>query len=215
MGCPRDTPLAFVATVLGSFSVDLLIDWIRYTKMKKVFEKKDFEIEALRHLDSLYFVALKITGHREDAEDLIQETFYKAFNQANQLKDLEKCKQWMYRILINLWKNWKGKGSREVFVEQPEHLEGFFSESPDGNPQTAQKNPEEDLMIEELRRDVESALSRLSPKYRLAIMLADIEEFSYKEISQIMECPQGTVMSTLFRARRHLSNLLAKYKERF
>jgi RNA polymerase sigma-70 factor (ECF subfamily) len=182
--------------------------------MKKRFKKKDFEIQALRHLDSLYFVALKITGHREDAEDLIQETFYKAFNQANQLRDLEKCKQWMYRIMINIWKNWKGKGSREVFVEQQEHWEGFFSESADGKLQTAQKNPEEDLIIEELRRDVESALNRLSPKYRLAIMLSDIEGFSYKEISEIMECPQGTVMSRLSRARRHLGSLLTKYKER-
>jgi RNA polymerase sigma-70 factor (ECF subfamily) len=161
--------------------------------MKKLFKKKDFEIQALRHLDSLYFVALKIAGHREDAEDLIQETFYKAFNQANQLRDLEKCKQWMYRIMINIWRNWKGKGSREVFLEHQEHWEGPLSQWADGNPQMTQKNPEEDLMIEELRRDVESALNRLSPKYRLAIML---------------------VMSRLSRARRHLSSLLTKYKER-
>jgi RNA polymerase sigma-70 factor (ECF subfamily) len=181
--------------------------------MKKLFRKKNFEIEALSHLDPLYYVALKITGDREDAEDLVQETFYKAFNQASQLKDLEKCKQWLYRIMINVWKNWRGKRSREVFAEYQEHWNGPLSQYADGSPQMAQKNPEEDLIIEELRRDVESALNRLSPKYRLAIILSDLEGFSYKEISEIMQCPQGTVMSRLARARRYLGRLLKKYKE--
>ncbi len=83
--------------------------------MIKRVRRKHLERQALRHLDSLYFVALKLTGRHEDAEDLVQETYRKAFNYSNQLKDLEKCKQWLYRIMSNTWKNWAIKRSREVF----------------------------------------------------------------------------------------------------
>ncbi len=152
--------------------------------MIKRVRRKHLERQALRHLDSLYFVALKLTGRREDAEDLVQETYYKAFNHLNQLKDLEKCKQWLYRIMINTWKNWAIKRSREVFPENQEHWE-----------------------------DVDAALTRLSPNYRLAVILSDIEGFSYKEISKIMKLPMGTVMSTLSRARRQLGHFLIKYKK--
>ena len=182
--------------------------------MSKLFRRKHFDRQALRHLDSLYFVALKVTGHRHDAEDLVQETYRKAFDHVNQLRDLKKCKQWLYRIMINTWKNLRTKRSREVFPENQEHWEGSTSQPADSNPQTHQLNPEENLMIKELWRDVESALTRLSPNYRLAVMLSDMEGFSYKEISQIMEWPMGTVMSNLSRARRQLGRLLIKYKKR-
>ncbi len=182
--------------------------------MSKLVGRKYFETQALKHLDSLYFGALKLTGHREDAEDLVQETYSKAFNQVNQLRDLEKCKPWLYRIMINLWKNWRTKRSREIFPENQEYREDSTSQHADGNPQTHQINPEQNLMIKELWKDVESALTRLPSNYRLAVILSDIEGFTYKEISKITEWPLGTVMSSLSRARRQLDHLLIKYKER-
>ncbi len=181
--------------------------------MSKLFGRKYFERQVLRHLDSLYFAALKLTGHREDAEDLVQETYSKAFNYRNQLKDLEKCKPWLYRIMINIWKNLKTKRSREIFPENQEQWEGSTFQHTDGNLQTQQMDPEENLMIKELWTAVDAALTRLPPNYRLAVVLSDIEGFSYKEISEIMEWPIGTVMSSLSRARRQLGRLLIKYKE--
>jgi RNA polymerase sigma-70 factor (ECF subfamily) len=181
--------------------------------MIKRVRRKHLERQALRHLDSLYFAALKLTGHREDAEDLVQETYRKAFDQFNQLRDLEKCKQWLYRIMINTWKNWAIKKSREVFPENQENWADSTAQHADSNPQTHQINPEQNLMIKELWEDVDAALTRLSPNYRWAVILSDIEGFSYKEISKIMKLPMGTVMSTLSRARRQLGHFLIKYKK--
>jgi RNA polymerase sigma-70 factor (ECF subfamily) len=181
--------------------------------MIKRFRRKYFERQALRQLDSLYYAALKITGHREDADDLVQETYYKAFDKFNQLRDLEKCKQWLYRIMINTWKNWAIKKSREVFPENQERWEDSTAQHADSNPQTHQMNPEQNLMVKELWEDVDAALTRLSPNYRWAVILSDIEGYTYKEISQIMEWPMGTVMSRLSRARSLLARILTKYKE--
>jgi RNA polymerase sigma-70 factor (ECF subfamily) len=182
--------------------------------MGKLSGRKHFERQALRHLDSLNFAALKLTGHREDAEDLVQEIYYKVFNHFNQLRDLKKCKQWLYRIMFNLWKNWRTKRSREIFPENQEYREDSTSQHAESNPQRHQINPEQNLMIKELWKDVESALTRLPSNYRLAVILSDIEGFIYKEISKITEWPLGTVMSSLSRARRQLGRLLIKYKEK-
>jgi RNA polymerase sigma-70 factor (ECF subfamily) len=180
--------------------------------MGKPFKRKHFERQAIRHLDSLYFAALKVTGCREDAEDLVQETYSKAFDHQNQLKDLKKCKKWLYRIMINIWKNLMTKRSREAFPENQLYWEDSTFQHANGNPQQHQMNPEENLMVKELWRDVDSALTRLPPNYRMAVILSDIEGFTYKEISKIMEWPMGTVMSSLSRARRQLGIILTKYK---
>ncbi len=179
--------------------------------MSKRFSNEDFEKQVLSHLDLLYFTALKVTGHPQDAEDLIQETYYKAFNQFNQLRDLQKCKPWLYRIMINTWKNWRVKRSKEILTGDQEHLEYSMLKHTGGNLQTHQINPEEGLMIKELWKNVNTALTRLPQNYRMVIILSDIEGFSYKEISKIMEWPMGTVMSSLSRARHQLGSLLAKH----
>ncbi len=181
------------------------------TKYKK--KRKDFEKQALNHLDSLYFGALKLTGYREDAEDLVQETYQKAFNRFNQLKDLEKCRPWLYRIMINTWKNLRRKRSREFFPDNLEEWEGSMTQYATVNPQLHQVDPEADLIHKELWQAVESALTQLHPNYRMAVILSDIEGFSYKEISELMEWPMGTVMSRLSRARGLLGRILAKYEE--
>ncbi len=181
------------------------------TKYKK--KRKDFEKQALNHLDSLYFAALKLTGHREDAEDLVQETYRKAFNQFKQLRDLEKCRAWLYRIMINTWKNWKRIRSREFSPDNLEEWEGAMTQYATVSPQSQRMDPEADLIHKELWEAVESALTHLHPNYRMAVILSDIEGFSYKEISELMECPMGTVMSRLSRARSLLARILAKYEE--
>ena len=116
--------------------------------------------------------------------------------------------------MINLWKDWKTKTSRQVLKENYESWEESISQVATDNPQLQLKNPEADLIHNELWEAVESALTHLNPDYRMAVILSDIEGFSYKEISVLMECSIGTVMSRLARAREHLGRLLAKYKER-
>ncbi len=175
--------------------------------------RKDFEEQALQHLDSLFFVALKLTGHREDAEDLVQETYRKAFNNFNQLRDLEKCRFWLYRIMTNTWKNWRMKKSREFFPDNLEKWEGSLTQDADVCLPSHQMDPEADLIHKELWKAVESALTHLHPNYRMAVILSDIEGFSYKEISELMEWPIGTVMSRLSRARSLLGRILIRYKK--
>ncbi len=181
--------------------------------MIKQVRRKHIERQALSHLDSLYFVALKLTGHRQDAEDLVQETYRKAFDQFNKLRDLEKCKQWLYRIMINTWKNWAIKKSREFFPDNLEEWEGAMTQHATVSPQSNRMDPEAEVIHKELWEAVESALTHLHPNYRMALILSDIEGFSYKEISELMEWPMGTVMSRLSRARSLLAHILTKYKE--
>ncbi len=152
-------------------------------------------------------MALKLTGRRQDAQDLVQETYWKAFDRSDQLRDMEKCKPWLYAIMVNTWKNWRTKRSREIFLED---LEGRLDS--DGNPDSNQIDPEKELMNKEIISVVESGLNRLLSDYRIAILLSDIEGFTYKEISEIMGWPIGTVMSRLSRARHLLAGYLMKYR---
>ncbi len=170
-------------------------------------KRKYFEKQALNHLKLLYFFALKLTRHREDAEDLVQETYHKAYSCLDQLRDMEKCKPWLYAIMVNTWKNWRTKRSREIFLEDlEERLDS--GAGPDSN----QIDPEKELMNKEIMSVVGSGLNRLPSHYRMAVLLSDIEGFTYKEISEIMGWPMGTVMSRLSRARRLLAGHLMKYR---
>jgi len=176
-------------------------------------KRKYFEKQVLSQLNFLYFFALKLTGHRENAEDLIQETYHKAYSHLDQLRDIEKWKPWLYSILVNTWKNWRAKRGREFVPDTLEEWEGSLDQSAYGNPQWKQTDPETDLLGKEVWVIVESALAHLHPDYRMAIILSDIEGFSYKEISEMVEWPIGTVMSRLSRARALLRKFLIQYKE--
>jgi RNA polymerase sigma-70 factor (ECF subfamily) len=176
-------------------------------------KRKDFEKQALRLLNSLYFSALKLTGHTEDAEDLVQETYRKAFDHLHQLRDPEKCRPWLYRIMINTWKNLRIKRSREFFPASLEEWEGSMTQYANISPQLHRMDPEAEVIQKELWKAVESALTHLHPNYKMAVILSDIEGFSYKEISELMEWPIGTVMSRLSRARSMLGRILMEYKK--
>ncbi len=176
-------------------------------------KRKYFEKQALGHLDFLYFFALKLTKHRADAEDLVQEAFHKAYSHLDQLRDIEKWKPWLYTIMVNTWKNWTVKRGREFVPDTIEEWENSLDQYVHGLPQGNQTDPETDLISKEFWAIVESALVQLHPDYRMAVILSDIEGFSYKEISEMLEWPIGTVMSRLSRARALLRKSLIKYKE--
>jgi RNA polymerase sigma-70 factor (ECF subfamily) len=184
-------------------------------KILKLSKRKTKAIERqiLSHLDSLYFGALKLTGHREDAEDLVQETYHKALDHVDQLRDQEKGGPWLYKIMINTWKNWRTRRFREFSSGDQEQWETATALDTGDNPDSHQLNPEEDLIIKESWRAVESVLAHLPPNYRMAVILSDIEGFSYREIAGIMEWPAGTVMSRLSRARRLMARRLKRYRD--
>ena|SRR3990172_11277368 len=176
-------------------------------------KRKYLEKKSLSHLNLLYFFALKLTGHREEAEDLVQETYRKAYSRCDQLRDLKKWKPWLYSIMVNTWKNWRVTKGREVVTDNLEAWEDAVDQCALVSPQRHQIDPETTMLGKEMWTVLEAALVHLHPDYRMAVILSDIEGFSYKEISEMVEWPLGTVMSRLSRARALLRKSLVKYKE--
>jgi RNA polymerase sigma-70 factor (ECF subfamily) len=171
----------------------------------------DFEREALPHLPALYAAALRMTRHEKDAEDLVQDALLRAYRFFDTFEAGTNCKAWLFRILTNVFCNRYREREREheimneaeastANVEQ--FLAGAGADSADA---------ESALLGHMVSGDVEKALAALPSDFRMAVILADLEDFSYKEIAEIMECPAGTVMSRLYRGRKLLQQQLYGY----
>src|SRR3954465_9260776 len=170
--------------------------------------KTDFEREALPHLQSLYAAALRMTRNERDAEDLVQDTLLRAYRFFDPFEAGTNCKAWLFRILTNVFCNRYREREREQEVlGEVESSDANFGQFIGGAPRDA----ESALLGRMLSRDVERALAAVPSEFRLAVVLADLEDFSYKEIAEIMECPAGTVMSRLYRGRKILQRLLHDY----
>jgi len=165
-----------------------------------------FEQEALPYLGPLYTAALRLTRHEADAEDLVQETFVKAFRSFHQFVPGTNLKAWLYRILGNTYISSYRQAQRLPKTTAAPELEDWQL----AKAQAREQNPSAET--EALARLTDSrvieAMQSLGPKYRVAVYLADIEGFSYKEIAEIMAVPVGTVMSRLSRGRAQLRRLL-------
>ena len=170
--------------------------------------KTDFEREVMPHLPALYGVALRMTKNEGDAEDLVQETVLRAYRFFDSFEAGTNCKAWLFRILTNLFCNRYREREREREVLDE-------AESSDANlgqfVGSAPRDAETALLGRMVSRDVERALAAVPTEFRLAVILADLEDFSYKEIAEIMDCPAGTVMSRLYRGRKILQKLLYDY----
>ena len=170
--------------------------------------RTDFEREVMPHLQALYGVALRMTRSDGDAEDLVQDAILRAYRFWDGYAAGSNCRAWLMRILTNVFRN----RYRERAREQEILGEAETSQANLGQFQgRAPRDAESALFGRMLSRDVERALSTLPPEFRLPVILADLEDLSYKEIADIMECPAGTVMSRLFRGRRMLQKQLADY----
>ncbi|HUW15933.1 MAG TPA: sigma-70 family RNA polymerase sigma factor, partial [Actinomycetes bacterium] len=158
-----------------------------------------FERDALPFLDQLYGAALRMTRNPADAEDLVQETFAKAFASFHQYTDGTNLKAWLYRILTNTFINSYRKKQREPLQSASEDVEDWQLARAESHTSSGLRSAEAEALDRLPDSDIKDALASLSDDFRMAVYLADVEGFAYKEIAEIMDTPIGTVMSRLHR----------------
>jgi RNA polymerase sigma-70 factor (ECF subfamily) len=170
--------------------------------------RADFDREAMPHLGALHGAALRLTRNPGDAEDLVQDAMLRAYRFFDSFEPGTNCKAWLFKILTNTFRNRYREREREHDVlslaESSEaNVSQFIGKAPD--------DAETALLGRMVSTDVEKALAAVPSEFRLAVILADLEDFSYRDIAEIMDCPAGTVMSRLYRGRRILQTLLLDY----
>jgi RNA polymerase sigma-70 factor (ECF subfamily) len=170
-----------------------------------------FEADALVFLDQLYAAALRMTRNPADAEDVVQETYAKAYSSFHQFTPGTNLKAWLYRILTNTYINSYRKKQRQPQISDGENIEDWQLARAESHTSSGLKSAEMVALENLPDSDVKEALHTLAPDFRLAVFLADVEGFSYKEIAEIMGTPIGTVMSRLNRGRTQLRSLLSDY----
>ena len=163
----------------------------------------EFERIALVHLDTIYNAALRLTGHTSDAEDLVQETFLKAYRFFHRYREDNNCLAWLFRIMKNSYINRFRQKSREPAMVSNDGHDGLVFE-----PEDVLGEPDKEMLDRLLDDEVEQAVQALPDEFKMVVLLSDIQGLQYKEIADILSCPIGTVRSRLSRGRRLLKRQL-------
>ncbi len=174
---------------------------------------EDFEAGVIAQLDSLYRTALRMTSNRQEAEDLVQETMLKAFRFAHTYQSGTNLRAWLFRILnTSAINRYRKQAAHPTPTPLPDGEEFYlYNQIRDLSGQELSAGAEEEVLSKYLDEDVFKALNDLPPNFRMAVILADIEGLSYKEIAEALQIPIGTVMSRISRARRQLQHSLWQY----
>src|SRR5688572_18010973 len=165
----------------------------------QVGPETEFAQAALAHIDSLYGTALRLTRRAPDAEDLVQDTYLKAFRAAHQFEPGTNLKAWLFTILHNTFRNIRRHDGRSPVDVDSDAVERAVGDGP------ADHSPEELLTRATLDADLQAALDALPEAFRQAVWLRDVEELTYAEMAKVLDVPMGTVMSRISRGRRALS----------
>jgi RNA polymerase sigma-70 factor (ECF subfamily) len=170
-----------------------------------------FERDAMQYVDQLYSAAMRMARNPADAEDLVQEAYTKAFSAFHQYKPGTNLKAWLYRILTNTYINLYRKRQREPLQSNSDSIEDWQLARAESHTSSGLRSAETEALDHLPDSDVKRALQAIPEEFRLAVYFADVEGFAYKEISDIMNTPIGTVMSRLHRGRKMLRDMLADY----
>ncbi|HVC26517.1 MAG TPA: sigma-70 family RNA polymerase sigma factor [Acidimicrobiales bacterium] len=176
-------------------------------------DQADFAAQAMDYMPSLYSAAMRMTRNPSDAEDLVQETYLKAYRAFGGFQQGTNLKAWLYKILTNTFINTYRARKRRPEESDVEDIEDLYlyHRLGGGAATGLGRSAEEEALDRFTDDEVKAAIESLPESFRMAVLLADVEGFSYKEIAEIMEVPIGTVMSRLHRGRRSLQRALAEY----
>jgi RNA polymerase sigma-70 factor (ECF subfamily) len=185
--------------------------WSRRSRSKRDDRRKQFEAACVEHLDALYASALKLTRDGARAEELVQDTYLRALRAPDGFEWGTNLKAWLFRILTNTFINeYRHKIHERRYLERAA-VEPLYDEVLDRQAREHAANPEAAAFSRFFQHDLERALDELPDDFRLAVVLADLQGFAYKEIAEMIGCPIGTVMSRLHRGRRLLQKALVDH----
>ncbi|HET9597159.1 MAG TPA: sigma-70 family RNA polymerase sigma factor [Anaeromyxobacteraceae bacterium] len=173
--------------------------------------RNEFEHLAMKHVDPLYSAALRLTKNDRDAEDLVQDTFLRAYRFFDKFERGTNIKAWLFKILTNTFINRYRRTVKERTIVEGSEREAVHERFISREATEYAANPEQYFFDRLLSDDVLRAVDSLPIDFRMVVILADLQEFSYKEIAEILDVPVGTVMSRLYRGRRLLQKALANY----
>jgi RNA polymerase sigma-70 factor (ECF subfamily) len=180
--------------------------------MRTAADRRPFEQAALPHLRDLYAIAVRMTRNPDAAQDLVQETYLRAYAAWSSFIAGSNCRAWLIRIMTNSFINhYRRARSHRSFTErsESEQMSALYGDEPRADSRAA----EDTLLRAGFSDEVDRALADLEDDHRLVVLLADVEDMKYREIADTLGWPIGTVMSRLFRARRRLEEQLGRYAQ--